>query len=95
MKATGDQALRSCERIRTAIADTPFIFEEISLDLTISCGVAIYAAAQYGQDETALIGAADDALYQAKEAGRNCTILAQSSVAALDDAKVKRLPGNR
>ena len=77
VKATGDQALSSCERIRTAIADTPFVFEDISLDVTISCGVAIYAAAQYGQDETSLIGAADDALYQGKAAGRNCTIVAQ------------------
>lgn len=85
--ATDDQAVGLFERVRAAVSDTPFVFEELSLDVTISCGVAEYAAPQHGQDDVALIGTADDALYQAKAAGRNRTIVARSSPRAADDRR--------
>jgi len=81
------------ERVRRAIADKPFVFEGMKLDVTMSCGVAVYAAPQYGQDGNALIGATDTALYEAKEGGRNRTVLAESSRES-DDPKVRSLPRN-
>ncbi len=87
---TDGQVLEPFERIRKAIAEQPFVFEGKNLDVTMSCGVAIYAAPQYGQDDTALIGAADVALYQAKEAGRNCTVLDEAS-RSVDDPAVTNL----
>ncbi|UMR33049.1 GGDEF domain-containing protein [Massilia sp. MB5] len=59
-------AERLCERMRQAV-----VFGDMRLPLphiTASFGVA---ALQPGQDEQALIAAADAALYRAKEAGRN------------------------
>lgn len=67
------------ERIRRAMADTPFSVEEISMVVTISCGVALYSPPEDQRDSTALLAAADAALYEAKMAGRNRTILDKSA----------------
>jgi diguanylate cyclase (GGDEF)-like protein len=59
-------AERLCQRLREAV-----VFEDMRVpmpQLTASFGVACLAA---GQDEHALIAAADAALYRAKEGGRN------------------------
>jgi diguanylate cyclase (GGDEF)-like protein len=58
------------ERIRTAVSDTPFATEGKSLDVTISLGVTSEIIARDTKPED-LIGRADDALYRAKESGRN------------------------
>ena len=87
VSATDDQAVGLFERVRAAVSDTRFVFEELGLDVTISCGVAEYAAPQHGQDDVALIGTAADALYQAKAAGRNRTIVSRSSPRAADDRR--------
>lgn len=63
------------ERVRRAIADTPFSIDDGPLEVTMSCGVATYSESKHA-DVNALIGAADAALYKAKDAGRNCTVLA-------------------
>lgn len=79
LTADADQVLEPFERIRHAVGDTPIAIDEQSLTVTLSCGVAMFAPPQYGLDANDMIGAADEALYQAKDAGRNRTVLAPSS----------------
>lgn len=55
------------EKIRQAIATYPM---PLDLTATVSIGVSHYVA---GDDERSLLRRADDALYEAKRAGRNCT----------------------
>lgn len=64
------QAVEVAERIRTTIADTPFAFEQISLLLTVSVGVAS-TVGQVTMTPTQLIEIADEKLYTAKNNGRN------------------------
>jgi two-component system cell cycle response regulator len=63
------------ERIRIAIAEQRIVWERELLNVTVSIGLASISV---GQSETAegLIRAADRALYRAKNAGRNCVVLA-------------------
>ena len=56
------------ERIRCAVADKPFSFDEQFLAVTISLGIASISP---GLNLTEVINMADKALYQAKENGRN------------------------
>ena len=61
-------AMAVSERIRCAVAERPFVFKGVSLNVTISLGVATISS------ETPLlevISRADQALYAAKENGRN------------------------
>ncbi|MEL6202405.1 MAG: diguanylate cyclase, partial [Pseudomonadota bacterium] len=62
------------ERLREEVAETPFkLADGRSIDLTTSIGVATLADAE-GTDPSALLRKADQALYAAKEAGRNQVI---------------------
>ncbi len=81
-----DQVYNPFERIRRATADTPFIVEEISLAVTISCGVTLFAPPEDIRNATALLAAADAALYEAKVAGRNRTVLDASASGIGGDA---------
>jgi diguanylate cyclase (GGDEF)-like protein len=63
-------AAGQAERIRARIAETPFDAEGASLQLTASLGVAS-SANRDGVTATVLLQAADQALYRAKNAGRN------------------------
>jgi diguanylate cyclase (GGDEF)-like protein len=56
------------ERIRRKVAATPFHVEDKPVDLTMSCGVAAFRP---GEDLRATLARADQALYQAKDAGRD------------------------
>ena len=60
---------RALTRLRKAIARTEFDFPGEKLQVTISVGAARVMA---GEDQEAIVGRADAALYAAKEAGRNC-----------------------
>ena len=57
------------ERIRAAIEAHSITLDGVSIGVTISIGVA--TAPQHGTDVKSLVGAADRALYRAKETGRN------------------------
>jgi diguanylate cyclase (GGDEF)-like protein len=70
-----DEALEAAERIRLAIETTQVTAEDISISFTVSIGVAEISA---GEDEDQLIMRADAALYQAKDQGRNRSMMAKS-----------------
>jgi len=69
-------AQKSLERIRLSISNTPFNYEKEVLKVTISCGVTVYDSFVNEGNKQVLIGAADKALYEAKENGRNKVVLA-------------------
>jgi diguanylate cyclase (GGDEF)-like protein len=58
------------ERAREAVAEEPIRVGDVSIDLTLSVGAALATGEQRTPD--ALVHAADQALYEAKGAGRNC-----------------------
>ncbi|MCF7494921.1 GGDEF domain-containing protein [Vibrio sp. L5-1] len=66
--------------IRLGIAETPIDTHSGSLDLTTSIGASIGIAHEQLNQDTykKYLKAADDALYQAKESGRNQVIIAES-----------------
>ena len=75
-----DGAEAIAERVRTEIEalELPRLDGAGSLRVTVSCGVA----ASFDGDPTALVAAADAALYAAKRAGKNRTTRADAAVAA-------------
>lgn len=80
----GPQALLMGEKLRLAIADRPILIAEQPVRLTVSVGIAdmdSYADAvrQRGEDPRAaapdphlMLRLADERMYEAKQAGRNC-----------------------
>ncbi len=78
MNAGGDQALHLFESLRHSIADNPFIVEEATLNVSVSLGLAQVASTAGRYDGAELLAAADAALYEAKAAGRNRTVLADN-----------------
>lgn len=66
-ETTGESAVRVAEKLRRQI-ETHF-FPGVPRQVTISCGVADYPAHGITRDE--VVAAADSALYQAKQLGRN------------------------
>jgi diguanylate cyclase (GGDEF)-like protein len=65
-----DGVLALAERAREALAAEPVQVGDASIDLTLSVGAALATGDRRTPD--ALVHAADQALYQAKGAGRNC-----------------------
>ncbi|MET0104962.1 MAG: GGDEF domain-containing protein [Sedimenticola sp.] len=65
-----DQAFNYCERLRRAIEKIGRLLERRFPDhpLTVSIGVAVL---EEGDDAPSLLGRADEALYRAKQSGRN------------------------
>jgi diguanylate cyclase (GGDEF)-like protein len=74
LEATEDTALRRAEQLRLAISHLPIIVSHPDVRVTVSIGVALFA--ENTSDITSALNAADRALYQAKESGRNCVRLA-------------------
>lgn len=66
-------AVKMAERIRQDIAALSFQYEENKIGVTISLGIASYP--DDGTAKTEIIDRADKALYNAKRAGRNQTVL--------------------
>src|SRR6185295_19334103 len=63
------EGLEVAERIRRAVETTPWRWNGTPYPMTASCGVAAYPDSV--GDVNNIHGAADAALYRAKEAGRN------------------------
>jgi two-component system, cell cycle response regulator len=71
--ANAEAAVAFAERVRKSVEDHTFAFDGGSVQRTISCGVASWP--HHGiTGIDALVRAADDALYVAKETGRNVVI---------------------
>jgi diguanylate cyclase (GGDEF)-like protein len=72
-KLAGAQML--AEKLRTTIAETSFIVDETMRPrrVTVSIGVA-----EYMHSRTELFTSADAALYRAKDAGKNCVMIAET-----------------
>jgi diguanylate cyclase (GGDEF)-like protein len=66
-ETTGENAMRVAEKLRRHIETHPF--PGVPRPVTISCGVADYPTHGVTRDE--VVAAADNALYTAKQAGRN------------------------
>lgn len=65
------EAIKLAERLRQAVAARPIMVEQTALTVTISIGVAQHK--EIGcQNMDRMLKAADNALYAAKAAGRNC-----------------------
>ncbi len=75
-----DDVLATAERIRTSVASLEVSVRDLDGSertiggLTASVGAAIFP--DHGEDRTTLLLAADAALYEAKDAGRDCTRVA-------------------
>ncbi|MBU2091371.1 MAG: PleD family two-component system response regulator [Alphaproteobacteria bacterium] len=83
--ADREVALRVAERLRRKIADAPFNrMDKVgeTLDLSVSIGIADNA--DTSSDPTELLRRADQALYQAKNGGRNCVKLYDQSTEVVD-----------
>lgn len=70
-----EDAITRAEALRQEVAGLQVMLGNTTLpNITISMGVASFP--QHGQNESQLLKAADQALYRAKDAGRNCVISA-------------------
>jgi len=77
------ELLTVAERFRLAVADAPFTAGGVTLRVTVSIGAAL---GRRGEPESAAVAAADEALYRAKEAGRNRVMLSADDVTAVPAA---------
>jgi diguanylate cyclase (GGDEF)-like protein len=73
--ASLQDAFKLLERIRLSIASMPFNYEKEILKVTISSGVTVYDSFDKEGNKQVLIDAADKALYEAKENGRNRVVV--------------------
>ena len=69
-ETNGPEAVQTAERIRRAVEETAFMGTEQGLKITVSQGVATYPSPDV-HDRFDIIAKADEALYEAKESGRN------------------------
>lgn len=68
------QAVDKANSIRKALADMPvMISDELIISFTVSFGVAVTSATENTIKK--LLDAADEALYEAKNSGRNCVVV--------------------
>ena len=92
-----DSAVTFAERLRQRVDDHTFSFEGGTLKRTMSCGVAAWPHPRIGGREE-MLKAADDALYVAKELGRNRVVRFDSaefnSHTEADDADAQADSGN-
>lgn len=87
-KFNATKASRVADLVRQTIAATPFDLSQVEgapdeLPVTVSVGVSIFEPGSPGQVRSAgeLVHQADQAVYEAKRAGRNCVKLYQSTSA--------------
>jgi two-component system cell cycle response regulator len=87
-------AMRVADRIRRAVAEFAFLSETTHLQLTVSAGVATYPSTPELDTVDMLIRAADEALYSAKDRGRNRVVEA-AGVSTSGDAAGAKLTDRR
>ena len=68
-----NQAQQSAERIRLMVGSAPVLTASSEVRVTVSIGAS--ATASGATSDMEILAAADNALYQAKNAGRNCTVV--------------------
>jgi diguanylate cyclase (GGDEF)-like protein len=78
----GIRAAIVAERVRRAAEEHVHRYREFLVRVTVSVGVASYPANRRIGDEDALLKAADDALYRAKESSRNKVMVDRDSMPA-------------
>lgn len=66
-------ATQLSERLRRSLVEQEFIFDGERIDLTMSIGVSLYP--DDSEDPEDLIDLSDQAMYQAKQSGRNQTVM--------------------
>lgn len=64
-----DDARHKADALRQSLAARPLVCGDVQVEVTVSAGLASFPI--HGTDMDTLIGAADKALYQAKNQGRN------------------------
>lgn len=67
------RARDTAERVRSAVACKPVLADGFDLPVTVSIGVAVADSA--ATKEMEILAIADAAMYKAKDAGRNCTVV--------------------
>ena len=83
MTVPEDRVVEVAERIRRTVAATPVTLDDgKELALTISIGATYYAP---GLDEDSMFERADEALYEAKEYGRNRTVMLNAATPTARD----------
>lgn len=70
-----ENALKLAQELRKRVIDHPVMFRRQKTEVTVSIGVSIFP--DHAEDQDGLIEKADQALYTAKEKGRNRVCLAQ------------------
>jgi diguanylate cyclase (GGDEF)-like protein len=70
--ATGQDALVAAERLRTAVESTPITGDQLETVSTVTISIGLALMPDHGTDVNQLIEKADQAMYRAKSAGRNC-----------------------
>ena len=71
------------QELRKTIENAVIKYKEQPIPLTISCGIACYQQQVDATPET-IFALADKALYQAKQDGRNCVVLAENAAPSSD-----------
>ena len=87
------EAHQVAERIRAALAETPYLLQAeeessaVAIPITGSIGVAVFQ--EHGSTREALIEAADNAMYFAKQTRRNRVCLAGEEMAVMQEVLAK------
>ncbi|MGD8998877.1 MAG: diguanylate cyclase [Granulosicoccaceae bacterium] len=77
---TGQGLQQHAEKIRTGIESHPIHFDDKTISITVSCGIAYIDPAGFDTEVAmnTLLKFADNAMYQAKHSGRNRTMTLES-----------------
>jgi len=83
------------EKVRSTIWETDFKFGEKQPMGRLSCSIGVSLYPEFASDPDTLVKAADEALYRAKQGGRNIWMLAEKSVVKEVDEVYNKLNKNK